>query len=99
LLVHSPSYVSLVRKELSNLRGPTDLSTGDTVISPGSFDAAQFAAGGVLNAVDAVMTEKVKNAFCAVRPPATTPPQRAAWASAFTTTWRSQRDMSKRRMG
>src|SRR5262245_3156654 len=69
LLVHSPSYVSLVRKELSNLRGPADLSTGDTVISPGSFDAAQFAAGGVLNAVDAVMTKKVKNAFCAVRPP------------------------------
>jgi len=69
LLVHSPSYVILVRKELSNLRGPTDLSTGDTVISPGSFDAAQFAAGGVLNAVDAVMTKKVKNAFCAVRPP------------------------------
>jgi acetoin utilization deacetylase AcuC-like enzyme len=69
LLVHSPSYVSLVRKELSNLRGQADLSTGDTVISPGSFDAAQFAAGGVLNAVDAVMTKKVKNAFCAVRPP------------------------------
>src|SRR4029450_5850005 len=69
LLVHSPSYGSLVRKELSNLRGQANLSTGDTVISPGSFDAAQFAAGGVVNAVDAVMTRKVKNAFCAVRPP------------------------------
>jgi acetoin utilization deacetylase AcuC-like enzyme len=69
MLVHAASYVSLVRKELSDLRGAADLSTGDTVISPGSFDAAQFAAGGVLNAVDAVMTKKVKNAFCAVRPP------------------------------
>src|SRR5688572_16183106 len=69
MLVHSRSYVDLVRKELSNLSGPRDLSTGDTVISPGSLDTAQFAAGGVLNAVDAVMRRRVKNAFCATRPP------------------------------
>ena len=69
MLVHSRTYIDLVRKELSNLKGPTDLSTGDTVISPGSLDTAQFAAGGVLSAVDAVMSRKVKNAFCAVRPP------------------------------
>ena len=69
MLVHSRAYVDLVRKELSGLQRTTDLSTGDTVISPGSFDTAQFATGGVLNAVDAVMTRKVKNAFCAVRPP------------------------------
>ena len=68
-LVHTRPYVALVRKELSNLRGLADLSTGDTLASPGSFEAAQFAAGGVLNAVDAVMMQKVKNAFCAVRPP------------------------------
>jgi acetoin utilization deacetylase AcuC-like enzyme len=69
MLVHSRAYVDLVRKELSGLQRTTDLSTGDTVISPGSLDTAQFATGGVLNAVDAVMTRKVKNAFCAVRPP------------------------------
>src|SRR4030095_14578044 len=69
LLVHTRSYVDLVRRELSNLTGPADLSTGDTVISPGSLETAQFATGGVLNAVDAVLTRKVKNAFCAVRPP------------------------------
>jgi acetoin utilization deacetylase AcuC-like enzyme len=69
LLVHTRSYVDLVRKELSNLKGAADLSTGDTVITPGSFETVQFATGGVLNAVDAVMTKKVKNAFCAVRPP------------------------------
>jgi acetoin utilization deacetylase AcuC-like enzyme len=68
-LVHKPSYLDLVRRELSNVRGTADLSTGDTLISPGSLEAAQYAAGGVLNAVDAVMTKKVKNAFCAVRPP------------------------------
>jgi len=69
LLVHTRSYLDLVRRELSNLAGPKDLSTGDTVISPGSLEAAQFATGGVLTAVDAVMRKKVKNAFCAVRPP------------------------------
>jgi acetoin utilization deacetylase AcuC-like enzyme len=69
MLVHTRAYVDLVRKELTGLRGTADLSTGDTVISPGSLDAAEYAAGGVLNAVDAVMSRKVKNAFCAVRPP------------------------------
>jgi len=69
LLVHSPAYIQLVRNELSNLSGPADLSTGDTVVSPGSLETAQFATGGVLNAIDAVMRAKVRNAFCAVRPP------------------------------
>jgi len=68
-LVHSPSYLNLVRRELSNLRGLGELSTGDTVISPGSLEAAEYAAGGVLNAVDAVIAKTVRNAFCAVRPP------------------------------
>jgi acetoin utilization deacetylase AcuC-like enzyme len=68
-LVHSRAYVELTRRELSALRGTANLSTGDTLVSPGSLEAAQFAAGGVLNAVDAVMTKKVRNAFCAVRPP------------------------------
>jgi acetoin utilization deacetylase AcuC-like enzyme len=68
-LVHKPSYIALVRRELSNLQGLGELSTGDTLVSPGSLEAAEFAAGGVLNAVDAVMQGKVKNAFAAVRPP------------------------------
>jgi acetoin utilization deacetylase AcuC-like enzyme len=68
-LVHTRAYVDLVRRELSGLKATAELSTGDTVITPGSLETAQFAAGGVLNAVDAVMTQRVKNAFCAVRPP------------------------------
>jgi acetoin utilization deacetylase AcuC-like enzyme len=69
LSVHSRSYVDLVRRELSNLTVTRDLSTGDTVVSPGSLDAAEYAAGGVLNAVDAVLRKRARNAFCAVRPP------------------------------
>src|SRR5215470_9159358 len=68
-LVHQPAYIALVRRELSNLKGFRELSTGDTLVSPGSLQAAELAAGGVLNVVDAVMNGKVKNAFAAVRPP------------------------------
>jgi acetoin utilization deacetylase AcuC-like enzyme len=42
---------------------------GDTVVSPGSGEAALRAAGAVVAAVDAVIGGKAKNAFCAVRPP------------------------------
>ncbi len=68
-MVHSAAYLQLVQREASNLQGLHELSTGDTLLSPGSLEAAQFAAGGVLSAVDAVMAGKIKNAFCAVRPP------------------------------
>jgi acetoin utilization deacetylase AcuC-like enzyme len=68
-LVHDRSYLELVRRELSNLKGVRELSTGDTLASPDSFEVAHFAAGGVLNATDAVMAGTVRNAFCAVRPP------------------------------
>jgi acetoin utilization deacetylase AcuC-like enzyme len=42
---------------------------GDTVISPGSGEAALRAAGAVTAAVGAVLKGEFKNAFCAVRPP------------------------------
>jgi len=41
----------------------------DTTISPYSFDAALYAAGGVCRAVDAVMKGEADNAFVVVRPP------------------------------
>ena len=68
-LVHSRAYLELTRREMSTVQGFKVLRTGDTAISRDSLDAARAAAGGVLNAVDAVMARKVKNAFCAVRPP------------------------------
>ena len=45
------------------------LTTGDTVYSPRSLEIARQAAGGLMNAVDGVMTGKLDRAFCAVRPP------------------------------
>ena len=42
---------------------------GDTVMSQGSAEAAQRAAGAVIAGVEAVMEGKVRTAFAAVRPP------------------------------
>jgi acetoin utilization deacetylase AcuC-like enzyme len=41
----------------------------DTILSPGSGEAARRAAGAAIAAVDAVLSGTVANAFCAVRPP------------------------------
>ena len=65
--VHEAKYVDRVKAACA--RGEKRLDTSDTPISAGSFDAAAAGAGGVLNAVDAVMHRRVRNAFCAVRPP------------------------------
>ncbi|HYL38789.1 MAG TPA: histone deacetylase [Bryobacteraceae bacterium] len=66
-LCHRREYIRLVEREV--MTGFHELSTGDTLISTRSLDAALRAAGGVLNAVDAVADKKVQNAFCIVRPP------------------------------
>ena len=41
----------------------------DTCTSVGSYEAALRAAGSVCAAIDTIMAEKAKNAFCAIRPP------------------------------
>src|SRR2546427_1532521 len=72
-LVHKPSYIELVRRELSGFEGLKELSTGDTLASPESLQTAEFAVGGVLNAVEAGMAGEGENAFAAAlapRPPA-----------------------------
>lgn len=73
LLCHTKDYFDLLKNETSNLSdhacAPLSTSPGDTIICGKSFDVALLAAGGVLTAVDAVLSHHVKNAFCAVRPP------------------------------
>jgi acetoin utilization deacetylase AcuC-like enzyme len=66
-LCHTPEYLRIARRDV--LSGAPYLSTGDTDITPNSWDVALRAVGGVLNAVDAVCNGTVQNAFCAVRPP------------------------------
>ncbi len=62
LAVHTASYFS----EIRHFTGYFD---PDTYISPRSVEAALFAAGAVITAVDACKEGTIERAFCAVRPP------------------------------
>ncbi|MFT5465501.1 MAG: acetoin utilization deacetylase AcuC-like enzyme [Verrucomicrobiales bacterium] len=66
-LAHDEKYVQLAKAEIA--AGIRMLSTGDTNVMADTLEVALAAAGGVMNAVDAVFTGEVDNAFCAVRPP------------------------------
>jgi len=66
-LCHPLDYVEAIRNATPD-EGLVRLDA-DTSISPGSFEAALCAVGGAVQAVDEVMTGKVANAFCALRPP------------------------------
>ena len=66
-LVHGRAYIATVKREIA--AGAHQLSTGDTNVGAESLNVALRAVGGVLNAVDAVMSGQAANAFCAVRPP------------------------------
>ncbi len=66
--VHDDAYVQSVFAAVPQ-EGYANLDA-DTVISPGSGEAALFAVGGVCAAVDAVVeADGADNAFCALRPP------------------------------
>jgi acetoin utilization deacetylase AcuC-like enzyme len=64
--VHAQEYISHIKNQVERGGGWLD---ADTVTSPGSYNAAIYAAGGVLTAVDAVMNKQVDSIFALVRPP------------------------------
>jgi len=63
---HTPQHFKRVENAFDN---GLDRLDADTVISMKSFDAAMYAAGGAVAAVDAVMQGEADNAFVVVRPP------------------------------
>jgi len=66
-LIHDSPYIEgLERRSPANGYAFLD---PDTSMCPGTLDAAYFAVGGALAAVDAIMKEDIDQAFCAVRPP------------------------------
>ncbi len=65
--VHSPDYVERVRKDCEAGIGYVD--SPDAPACRDSYVVALNAVGGVQGAIDAVMGGKIRNAFCAVRPP------------------------------
>lgn len=64
--VHDEEYIRSLKAEIDGGGGWLD---ADTYASSGSWDAALYAAGGLMNAVDSVMRRDVDNAFTLVRPP------------------------------
>ncbi len=65
-LVHDRQHISLIEDVARRGGGWLD---PDTFISTGSYEAALYAAGGAIAAVEAVMAGKVSGAFALVRPP------------------------------
>lgn len=65
--VHTADYIE--RAQAGFADGMRFLDSIDVPISEQSYEVALQAAGGALDAVDAVMQGRVTNAFCAVRPP------------------------------
>jgi len=66
LWVHDPQYVDLILDSADRAQVRYD---PDTVASPQTYKAAWLAVGGVMEAVKAVLTKHVTNAFALVRPP------------------------------
>ncbi len=65
--VHTPEHVQ--RAQNAWEQGTRFLDSVDVPISQHSHEAATRAAGGVLEAADHVMQGRIRNAFCAIRPP------------------------------
>lgn len=66
-LIHTEDYID----EVDSLRpdsGYQALDGGDTVISPGSWDAVMRCVGAACAGVDAVVAGEAANVFCATRP-------------------------------
>jgi acetoin utilization deacetylase AcuC-like enzyme len=72
---HTRDYIAAIRAlaEAGPFKGPLQAAWGEiddeTVLSPGSFEAALYAVGGALNAVKAVMEGRVRNCYGLLRPP------------------------------
>jgi acetoin utilization deacetylase AcuC-like enzyme len=64
--IHSPEYIDTV----AATEGKDHVSLDpDTSTSPGSYEAALLAVGGLCNAISMVISRELDNAFALVRPP------------------------------
>lgn len=64
---HTAAYLDIAKRDIAS--GAPQLSTGDTMICPASWDVATLASGAVCNAVEHVLDATASHAFCVVRPP------------------------------
>ncbi len=66
LTIHTEPHIQTVE---NSARAGGSWLDGDTVTSPKSYEAALYAAGGLIKALDAIMAGNVDSAFALVRPP------------------------------
>ena len=68
---HSTGYVMQLRDTMEQVRlaGSPRALDPDTIVGPGTWQAALRAAGAAVAATDRVLLGHAENAFCAVRPP------------------------------
>lgn len=65
-LIHSPSYVQMIRETAGRDRVQLD---PDTATCARTYEVALLAAGGLLKALDLIMEGEIQNGFALVRPP------------------------------
>ena len=68
---HSAGYVTQLQDTMAQVReaGEPRALDPDTMVCPGTWQAALRAAGAAVAATDRVLSGQAENAFCAVRPP------------------------------
>ena len=69
LMVHATEHLAHVRAVAAGRAHGSMHIDGDTVVSPGTWEAARRAVGAGLAGVDAVMNGDAASAFCESRPP------------------------------
>lgn len=70
LQVHTAHHVERVRESCKWIKNEAQsVDAADAGVTGQSFDVAVCAVGGILGGVDAVMSGRSRNAFCAIRPP------------------------------
>lgn len=79
--VHAVEYINKFRNVCGE--GSSVIDTPDCPICPMSFEIAELAAGGSVNAVDGVMDGTLRNAFCLLRPPGHHAERRSAMGFCF----------------
>jgi acetoin utilization deacetylase AcuC-like enzyme len=68
-LTHSAEHLSEISDFVTHVKAGHSYIDGDTVVSPGTWEATRRAVAAGLDAVDLVMSGEAANAFCQVRPP------------------------------
>ena len=65
--VHNKNYLEKI--SISFPKSGIQFLDGDTIVSPGSKEAALDAVGSIILGIDQVVNKEFKNTFCSVRPP------------------------------